>query len=129
MRREIALFMMLILLTLTGCAQTKSRIVLPDGAGINSIEISSEAGTARLDSREEIERLLAELSTAVKTSKQSASDAPDVINRTDIDMFFDDGSSRSYVYRDGDRYYIEQPYTGIYRISESVYQYVLDLVN
>lgn len=129
MKQKIILFVILIASTLTGCGHNVTWIVLPDIATINSIEISNEAGTAEIDTQEEIEQFLEQLGTAVKTSKQSVSDAPDVINTIDIDMFFDNGSSRCYIYRDGSHYYIEQPYVGIFRISGTVYQNVLGLIN
>lgn len=129
MRRTSILFSAVLCISmLTACGQT-TKIELPDPQQITKVEITSDGTDSNEYTGAQFQKALTELKTAVSTHRQSVNDIPDIVDAIKIDMFFENGSSRCYVYQDGGKHYVEQPYEGVFQIGKSAYQSVLDLTD
>lgn len=98
---------------------------LPDSGDISAVTIKkfndgTDNDSVQITNASEIEQLLMALADAHKTNQSSVNDAP-----LQTDYFQVDISTsplrRFYLYFDGNRYYAEEPYTGIYRSSDKTY--------
>ena len=56
------------------------------------------------------------------TKKESVQDCPQVESYIKIDFQFETGTSTIFAYEDSGKYYIEQPYQGIYKIDSQLFE-------
>lgn len=123
-------FVLLCAIILTGCGQaTNQPITLPDANNIIKAELSTEESDVKTCSSTEISDILTALQSATLTHRESIHDIPFAADWIKVDMFFENGFSRFYAYKDNGKYYVEQPYSGIYEIDESVYLLLLEKTN
>ena len=97
---------------------------LPEIKEITRIEIEKNADGIVLFGAEEVEDVRNVIYGVKRiTKKESIQDSPtNVDNEIKIDFYFDEQNcSRVFVYKKNFKYYIEQPYNGIYRISADEY--------
>ena len=66
----------------------------------------------------------------LETQKVSIQDYPiDVKNITEIRFNYrEDAVGNLYLYKKNNRYYLEEPYNGIYRLTEEQYLYIIGLI-
>ncbi|MFT3985418.1 MAG: DUF5301 domain-containing protein [Lachnospiraceae bacterium] len=102
-----------------GGAAKKVPIVLPQsgemiGISIEQINEGESLGAIRTSQREDVEQVLNALTDTDKTLRESINDVPKRDNYFQIDI---DGSSARcfYLYNNGEKYYVEEPYVGVYR--------------
>lgn len=123
---SILIVILLLSLSLLGCSKLK--ITLPNEADLESIVLSESAEENNkhiiITDNEGIKNIIDSIkSNSKKTNKESINDTP-----TNIDYYIKlefshskGGSSVAYVYKTKDRYYIEQPYNGIWEITQESY--------
>lgn len=105
---------------------------LPSADSVNSIIIKQNDKNVDLSDEEIIKDIINVLGAVKRTTKEeSIQDSPtNVDNEIQVDFKFKnnettkDGTSTIFVYEKKGKYYIEQPYNGIYRISADEYNSV-----
>lgn len=127
MKKVLVLLSMICLLTLPGCGKQAAPIVLPEPENIAEIRIKDGESVRIHSDSELIRQILSALADAKPTNKQSIQDAPQNKNAIQIefqfkaDAPFQAGLSTVFAYEERGKYYVEQPYQGIYSISQDVY--------
>ncbi len=116
------IFTALIAISVSGCSIYK--LNLPKLENIKSISIEQNANELVIDSGDEMENLLSLLNGNGRTTKTaSVQDAPvnaDKVLKVNFN-FVETGVSTLFVYQKNGKYYIEQPYNGIFQISADDY--------
>ncbi len=107
-----------IALTFGGSAR-KVPVLLPQSNEVTGITIEQtnegeSLGAIRISQKEDVEKLLNALASTDKTLRESVNDTPSRDSYFQIDIESPD-TQRLYLYSDGGKYYIEEPYAGIYR--------------
>lgn len=96
---------------------------LPEPASLTQITLTHGAQKTALTQGSDIEALLALVNGPGRTTREeSIQDAP--VNTggvIQVDCRFAEGASTLFLYERRGRFYIEQPYNGVYRIEESEY--------
>ncbi|MNO70197.1 Methicillin resistance mecR1 protein [compost metagenome] len=105
-------------LTFGGAARNVP-VVLPDTSAVTSITIEQinegeSLGKVHISQKSDLEAVLSALSDTDKTLRQSVNDTPNRDNYFQIDIESTD-ARRFYLYNDDKKYYLEEPYAGIYR--------------
>ena len=107
---------------------------LPNRTEITSVRVSSYPNMTLLSSSEEIDFVLAILFNATPTKIESVNDTPNAEDLYGIQILAGESSTLFYLYK-RERYlglvtqwYIEQPYRGIYEISEEDANSLLNLL-
>ena len=104
--------------------KSKYALNLPVSEDLFSIVLEQNEKETEIKESEKIKDILNALNAVKRTtSKQSIQDSPvNVDNEIKVDFNFkEEGTSTVFVYEKNDKYYIEQPYNGIYRISPDEY--------
>lgn len=103
-------------------------LYLPEADELTSITLEQNAEGKVISDYEEMDNILDVLNGVKRVSQQeSVQDWPvNVENEIVISFYSDRGLSSVFVYKRGWRYYIEQPYNGVYRISEDEYKVIED---
>lgn len=73
-----------------------------------------------------ITQVITDINNSKPTNKQSVQDVPQNENYIKLDIKLNEGTPTLFVYKDGDSYYIEQPYQGIYGVDSEFYDFILD---
>lgn len=115
------------IVTLTACGSDK-KITLPELEKITEIEIiknTSERGK-KVTGKEEISKIISELKdNSESTKKESVSDEPTNTEDYICIKFYhdnaDDSPSIVYLYKDKDDSFIEQPYSGIWKLKNEIF--------
>lgn len=127
MKKFLVLLSMICLFTLPGCGKQAAPIVLPEPENITEIRIKDGESIRTISDSEQIGQIISGLANAKPTNRQSIQDAPQNKNAIQIefqfkaDAPFQAGLSTVFVYEEHGKYYVEQPYQGIYSISQDVY--------
>lgn len=123
---RIALVLMTIL-SLTACGSNK-KINLPKAEEIKEIEIMKNTSEERLkiENQEEISGIIADIEENTNdTGRESVNDQPTNIDDYLIIKFHhentEDSPSVAYLYKDKNSSYIEQPYSGIWKLREETF--------
>lgn len=102
-----------------GGVTSKVPIILPQSNEVTGINLEQINGGMTLSvisisQKSTVEQLLEALTHTNKTLRASVNDAPNQTDYLQIDIV---GSSnrRFYLYKDGNKYYVEEPYVGIYK--------------
>ena len=69
-----------------------------------------------------ISEIIADISSSEPTKKESVQDFPQVESYIKIDFRLETGTSTIFAYEDSGKYYIEQPYQGIYKIDSQLFE-------
>lgn len=119
----ITIFIVGIAMGFSGCFKTYE-LNLPKFENLSSISIERNAGKTVIDGSEEMEDFLNILTGDGRTTRSaSVQDAPvnaDEVIKVEFN-FSETGASTIFVYQKSGKYYIEQPYNGIYQISADDY--------
>ena len=106
---------------LAGCVQTASPIRLPNLKKISSIDISFEGNKIHHTDKSWINDVVSGIKHAKATRKESVQDEPKVDEYIKIDIKYSGNTSTLFAYENKKKYYIEQPYQGIYEIDDNLY--------
>lgn len=125
MKKYIGITLALIfMLSLIGCVSEKE-IVLPEAEEIIGIEIMENIleSSVKITEQDEISKIINEIKKNTKnTGKESVSDQPVNIDEYFIIKFHhknvEDNPSIAYLYREKDNAYVEQPYSGIWKLKD-----------
>ena len=124
MKKAISLIATIIMCFVFASCGKADPIVLPDKDDVAEVGVTYDGETEYHKDAEWIEQLLSGMKAAEPTNKESVQDVPQVDNYIKIDFQLDNGVSTIFVYEDGGRYYIEQPYQGIYELDSAVYSLI-----
>lgn len=97
---------------------------LPSSDSVYNIILEQNGKTSEIDNKEKIKDIVDVIIEVKRTTKEkSIQDSPiNVNNEIKIDFEFEDNKIATvFAYEKNDKYYIEQPYNGIYRISPDEY--------
>ena len=128
MKKYVGMALALIcIVALTACGSDK-KITLPELEKITEIEIiknTSERGK-KVTGKEEISKIISELKdNSESTKKESVSDEPTNTKDYICIKFYhdnaDDSPSIVYLYKDKDDSFIEQPYSGIWKLKNEIF--------
>lgn len=124
---------LLLSLSFVGC--DKTQITLPNEADLESIVLSESIEENNkhitITGNEEMKKIIDSIkSNSKQTNKESINDTPTNVGYCIKIEFFHSkgGSSIAYVYKTKDRYYIEQPYSGIWEITQDLYDNIDTLI-
>ena len=122
MKKFLSLFLFLTcILTLAACGKKAAPITLPQADKITSIDITIEENTVSHSDKTWMSEIIADISSSEPTKKESVQDCPQVESYIKIDVQFETGTSTLFAYEDSGKYYLEQPYQGIYKIDSQLY--------
>ena len=123
MKKFLSLFLCLTcVLTLVACGKKVAPITLPQTDEITSIDITFGENTVSYSDKTWISEIIADISSSEPTKKESVQDYPQVESYIKIDFQFETGTSTIFAYEDSGKYYIEQPYQGIYKIDSQLFE-------
>ena len=109
-------------MTLAACGKKADPITLPEASEITSIEVTVGENIINHEERTWISEVISNISGAKPSSKESIQDVPVVENYIKIDFRFETGTSTVFAYENQGKYYVEQPYQGIYEIDSQLYE-------
>ena len=122
MKKQIYLFLCLVcILAFTACGKKTKTITLPQTEDITSIDITVGENTVNQTDKKWISEIISDISNSEPTNKESITDVPQVKNYIKIDFQLETGTSTLFVYEDRGKYYVEQPYQGIYKIDSQLF--------
>ena len=127
MKKYISIFLCLAcVLTLVACGKKADPIKLPKTDQITSIDITVGGNTVSHSDKTWISEIIADISSSEPTKKESVQDVPQAESYIKIDFQFETGTSTLFAYEDNGKYYVEQPYLGIYKIDNQLYSQLQD---
>lgn len=122
MKKYVSIFLCLAcVLTLVACGKKADSITLPQTDEITSIDITVGENTVSHSDKTWISEIIANISSSEPTKKESVQDVPQAESYIKIDFQFETGTSTLFAYEDSGKYYLEQPYQGIYKIDSQLY--------
>jgi predicted small lipoprotein YifL len=116
----LILFVLIFTLCLSGCGKKAKPIELPSTDNISSIEIAGGLKDTIITDKKMIASFIKKVAEAIPTSKQSVQDVPTVSEYTRVDFVSDGNISSIFIYQENSKWYIEQPYHGIYETDEII---------
>ena len=123
MKKFLSLFLCLTgILTLAACGKKAAPITLPQADEIASIDITFEENTVSHSDKTWMSEIIADISSSEPTKKESVQDAPRVESYIRIDFRLETGTITIFAYEDRGKYYLEQPYQGIYKIERKLFE-------
>lgn len=123
MGKFFSLFLSLIcVLTLVACGKKADPITLPQTDEIKSIDITVGENTVNHSDKTWISEVIADISGSEPTKKESVQDVPRAESYIKIDFRLETGISTLFAYEDSGKYYLEQPYQGIYKIDSRLFE-------
>ena len=115
------------ILSLTACGSNK-KIVLPKAEETKEIEImkNTSEDSLKIENQDEISSIIEEIKKNTNnTGKESVNDQPTNINDYIIVKFHHKNTEGSpsvvYLYKDKNSSYVEQPYSGIWKLKEEIF--------
>ena len=128
MKKYLGIALVLItILSLTACGSNK-KINLPKAEEIKEIEIMKNTSeeSLKIEDQEEISGIIEEIKENTNdTGKESINDQPTNINDYIIVKFHhknaEENPSVVYLYKDKNTSYVEQPYSGIWKLREEIF--------
>ena len=123
MKKFLSLFLCLTcILTLVACGKKAAPITLPQADKITSIDITIEENTVSHSDKTWMSEIIADISSSEPTKKESVQDFPQVESYIKIDLRHETGTITIFAYEDRGKYYLEQPYQGIYKIERRLFE-------
>lgn len=123
MKKYISVILCLICIsTLAACGQKADPVSLPPHNEITSVDITVGGKTVSHSDKAWISETAAEISASEPTARKSVQDTPQVKSYIKIDIRAGEKTTALFAYGDDGKYYIEQPYQGIYRIDKKLYE-------
>lgn len=109
-----------LLLIYVGCAHNHITD-LPELEKVDQIEISNGDSSYKIDSKDKIDNIIKSLEEVRSTKRQSTNDYPNVDEYITIGIQKDDNVHTYYIYDKDDKFYIEEPYVGIWELDDEIY--------
>ena len=123
MKKFLSLFLCLTcVLTLVACGKKVVPITLPQTDEITSIDITIEENTVSHSDKTWMSEIIADISSSKPTKKESVQDVPQAESYIRIDFRHETGTITIFAYEDRGKYYLEQPYQGIYKIERKLFE-------
>ena len=127
MKKFLSLFLCLTcILTLAACGKKAAPITLPQADKITSIDITIEENTVSHSDKTWMSEIIADISSSKPTKKESVQDVPQAESYIRIDFRHETGTETEtitiFAYEDRGKYYLEQPYQGIYKIDRKLFE-------
>lgn len=124
MKKFLSLFLCLTcVLTLVACGKKVVPITLPQTDEITSIDITFGENTVSHSDKTWISEIIADISSSEPTKKESVQDFPQAKNYIKIDFLqLETGTITIFAYEDRGKYYLEQPYQGIYKTDRKLFE-------
>mgnify|MGYP000280868282 CR=1 FL=1 len=123
MKKYVSIFLCLAcVLTLVACGKKVAPITLPQTDEITSIDITIAENTVSHSDKTWISEIIADISSSEPTKKESVQDFPQVESYIKIDFRYETGTITIFAYEDRGKYYLEQPYQGIYKIERKLFE-------
>lgn len=128
MKKVLTIMLLLFCMAgVTACGQTAPPISLPDADAVLSVQLMQDQQEETHTDPLWIQDLLSQLSGAKPTRRESVQNFPNAEHPIQITFTHSGGgSSIVFAYEQDGRYYLEQPYQGIYQISEQQYAQLED---
>lgn len=109
------------------CGRQALPISLPNADTVLSVQVTQDQQNETHTDPHGIQALLSQLSGAQPTRRESVQDFPQAEHPIRIDFSLADGTTSTiFAYERDGRYYLEQPYQGIYQITEQQYAHLED---
>ena len=115
------------ILTLFACSKKANPIVLPQSSDVVSVDVIDGENTVNCSDKIWIDEVISGLSDSKPTNKQSVQDFPQVDNYIKVELNSQTEKTTVFVYKDKGKFYIEQPYNGIYIIDSDLYKMFWEL--
>lgn len=115
------------ILTLFACSKKANPIVLPQSSDVVSVDVTVGENTVNCSDKTWIDEVISGLSDSKPTNKQSVQDFPQVDNYIKVELNSQTEKTIVFVYKDKGKFYIEQPYNGIYIIDSDLYKMFQEL--
>lgn len=123
MKKYVSVFLFLFcVLATVSCNKKAEPIEVPQNSEVQSIDVSVDEEVIRHTDQTWIGDVLAGVSAAKPTRKQSVQDVPTAERIIKVDIRSEEEITRFFAYEDGGSYYIERPYRGIYKLERSIYE-------
>lgn len=110
------------MLTFASCGKKAEPIDLPKADDVKSVMITIEENTIEHTENKWIRDLIADLSEAKSTSKESVQEVPQVAEYIQMDLKMQEETMNLTLYEYEEKWYVEHPYVGIYEIDSSLYE-------
>lgn len=115
------------ILTLFACSKKANPIILPQSSDVVSVDVTVGENTVNCSDKTWIDEVISGLSDSKPTNKQSVQDFPQVDNYIKVELNSQTEKTTVFVYKDKGKFYIEQPYNGIYIIDSDLYKMFQEL--
>lgn len=126
MKRFVPLFLLVVcIFTLSACGNKANPITLPEVSDITSIDVTVGKDSINYTDEIWINEIISDISSSKPTNKESVQDVPLVEDYIKIDIQLETETSTLFAYKDNEKYYVEQPYQGIYEIDSQLYGQLL----
>lgn len=112
-------------LILSSCVKKADPIVLPSIDEIIAVEIVSGNEDIIQTDKVWIKSFVQKINEAKPTSKESIQDVPTKPEYIRVDFVSDGKISSIFVYKENSKYYIEQPYKGIYETDDTIQEFLI----
>ena len=127
MKKFLSLFLCFTcILTLAACGKKAAPITLPQADKITSIDITIAENTVSHSDKTWISEIIADISSSEPTKKESVQDVPQAESYIRIDFRHETGTETEtitiFAYEDRGKYYLEQPYQGIYKTDRKLFE-------
>lgn len=122
MKRKISALtgMMILALVLPSCGKKAPPVHLPETDQIVSVTVIEGESWKKYSDPAWISSFLSLVAAAEPTTVQSVSDTPNMEKYVRLDLSFSEGISVLFFYKKDGKYYVEQPYQGIYLADSSL---------
>lgn len=105
---------------------------IPNSYNLSSISYELESGSITVMTEKEMDKVLNGIyALNLSTKSVSVQDYPaDVENLVSIRFYYkeEDSVGNIYIYKKKNKYYLEEPYNGVYKITDENYNYIINLV-
>ncbi len=115
------------ILSLFACSKNANPIVLPQSSDVVSVDVIDGENTVNCSDKTWIDEVISGLSDSKPTNKQSVQDFPQVDNYIKVELNSQTEKTTVFVYKDKGKFYVEQPYNGIYIIDSDLYKMFWEL--
>ena len=128
MKRGIftVIVMFTISFALSACSNRAEPIILPDFEEVISVKVSKGDDELVYTDVEDISSIISKINEAKATSKPTVQDNP-----VNVDNYYsvyitanEEQSTTLYIYKEKSKWYIEQPYQGIYESDEAILEHL-----
>ena len=125
-KTSVLIFTMMVICTvlLFGCGQKEASNLVKQSSKLETVTITLHNGDiVKVTDSTEIQDIVKVLNDAMHTKKVSTQDVPEADKYGKITLESKDGDRKMYYYEKKKKWYIEEPYVGIYQHSQNLNEY------